>query len=191
MATTNLHELVGAVVRQCLTEGIDVELDGLGVFRHTDAGLVFVPAAGPRVFIAYVREDYAAAAQLYKALEAAGLQPWLDAEKLLPGQNWRGCVERAIDTSDFFIACFSSKSVRKRGQFPYEVRYALRTADRMPLDDVFILPVRLADCAVPSRIAWHVQSVDLFPDWNAGVATLVEAIRSEWASRQARASELG
>ena len=46
---------------------------------------VFVPAAGPRVFIAYVREDYAAAAQLYKALEAAGLQPWLDAEKLLPG----------------------------------------------------------------------------------------------------------
>jgi len=184
MATTNLHELVGAVVKQCLTEGIDVELDGLGVFRHTDAGLVFVPAAGPRVFIAYVREDYAAAAKLYEALEAAGLQPWLDAEKLLPGQNWRGGVERAIDNSDFFIACFSSKSVRKRGQFPYEVRYALRTADRMPLDDVFILPVCLAECAVPSRIAWHVQSVDLFPDWDAGIERLLEMLRREIRRRR-------
>ena len=98
------------------------------------------------------------AAKLYEALEAAGLQPWLDAEKLLPGQNWRGCIERAIDTSDFFIACFSSKSVRKRGQFPYEVRYALRTADRMPLDDVFMLPVRMADVRCPSqdRVAYAV-----------------------------------
>ena len=51
MATANLHELVGAVVRQCLTEGVDVELDGLGAFRHTDAGLIFVPAVGPRVLL--------------------------------------------------------------------------------------------------------------------------------------------
>src|SRR5438034_6632905 len=112
MATANLHELVGAVVRQCLTEGVDVELDGLGAFRHTDAGLIFVPAVGPRVFIAYAREDYHQAAKLYSALEDAGLQPWLDEKKLLPGQNWRRCIERAIDTSDFFIACFSSRSVR-------------------------------------------------------------------------------
>ena len=105
-----------------------VELDGLGTFRHTETGLAFVPAEGPRVFISYVREDYEAASKLYAELEAAGLRPWLDRKKLLPGQNWRGCVERAIDTCDFFIACFSSNSVGKRGQFPYEVRYALRTA---------------------------------------------------------------
>lgn len=188
MSTANLHELVGAVVKQCLTEGVDVELDGLGVFKHTDAGLVFVPVVEPRVFISYVREDFDQALALYESLEAAGLQPWLDAKKLLPGQNWRGCVERAIDTCDFFVACFSSKSVRKRGQFPYEVRYALRTADRMPLDDAFLMPVRLSDCKMPSRIAWNMQTLDLFPDWEAGVATLIGAIRSEWESRRARSS---
>jgi len=183
MSTATLHELVGAVVKQCLTEGIDVELDGLGTFRHTDAGLTFVPATGPRVFICYVREDFEYAARLYNELEAAGFQPWLDQKKLLPGQNWRRCVERAIDTCDFFIACFSSMSVRKRGQFPYEVRYALRSAERMPLDDVFVLPVRLGECRIPARIAWNMQSLDLFPDWTEGIEKLVAAIRCEWARR--------
>jgi hypothetical protein len=186
MSTANLHELVGAVVRQCLTEGIDVELDGLGVFKHTETGLTFVPAEGPRVFISYVREDYEAASKLYAELEAAGLRPWLDRKKLLPGQNWRGCVERAIDTCDFFIACFSSHSVKKRGQFPYEVRYALRTADRMPLDEVFVLPVRVSECRIPARIGWHMQHVDLFPYRDEGIRTLIEAIQAEWAGRQAR-----
>ena len=192
MATTNLHELVGAVVRQCLTEGIDVELDGLGVFRHTDAGLVFVPAAGPRVFIAYVREDYAAAAKLYEALEAAGLQPWLDAEKLLPGQNWRGCVERAIDTQRFlhrmffFEICAEARAISR-------TKFATRCGQRTVCRWMTCSSCRcgLAECAVPSRIAWHVQSSTCSRIGTQGVATLVEAIRSEWASRQARASESG
>src|SRR4028119_503134 len=127
MATTELRELVGSAVRQCLSEGVDVELDGLGVFRRTGTEVTFVPATAPRVFIAYVIEDFEHASALYSALLAAGFNPWLDRRKLLPGQNWRRCIERAIDTCDFFVACFSPRSVRKRGQFPYELRYALRT----------------------------------------------------------------
>lgn len=187
MATT-LQDLVGNAVRQCLAGG-DVELDGLGVFRRTDTGVTFVPASGPRVFIAYVIEDYEYAARLYSTLLAAGFNPWLDRKKLLPGQDWRRCIERAIDTCDFFIPCFSEHSVRKRGQFPYEVRYALRTGERMPLDDVFMLPVRLGGCNVPSRIAWQTQYVDLLPDWEKGTARLITSIRDEWEKRKARTSD--
>ena len=189
MQSQPLHELVGAAVKQCLDGGRDVELDGLGVFRRTSTGVAFLPDWGPRVFIAYVVEDYAYAARLYDALTEAGFHPWLDRKKLLPGQNWRRCIERAIDTSDFFVACFSSNSVRKRGQFPYEIRYALRSAERMPLDDVFVFPVRTGDCRVPSRISWNMQYVDLFPDWEQGIQTLVTSIRQEWENRQARISD--
>lgn len=189
MATTQLHEIVGEAVRQCLSDGVDVELDGLGVFRRTGTGVAFVPASGPRVFIAYVVEDYPHAARLYSALMAAGFNPWLDRKKLLPGQNWRKCIERAIDTCDFFVACFSPRSVRKRGQFPYEVRYALRSAERMPLDDVFVLPVRFGECNVPARIAWNMQYADFFPDWEKGAAQLVLSIEAEWERRKARASD--
>lgn len=188
MAITQLHAIVGEAVRQCLADGVDVEFDGLGVFRRTATGVEFVPVIGPRIFIAYVAEDYPRAAELYARLVAAGFHPWLDRKKLLPGQNWRRCIERAIDTCDFFIACFSPNSVRKRGQFPYEVRYALRSAERMPLDDVFVLPVRFGECNLPSRIAWSMQYADLFPDWEKGVDQLVEAIRADWERRKSTAS---
>jgi hypothetical protein len=189
MVTTQLQEVVGNAVRQCLSDGVDVELDGLGVFRRSGCGVTFVPASGPRVFIAYVVEDYQHATRLYSALLAAGFNPWLDRKKLLPGQDWRRCIERAIDTCDFFVACFSPRSVRKRGQFPYEVRYALRCAERMPLDDVFVLPVRFGECTVPSRISWQIQYADLLPDWDKGLNRLVESIRDEWEKRKSRTSD--
>jgi hypothetical protein len=185
---THLDEIVGEVIKHCIAEGIPVDLEGLGTFRRTDTGVAFEPTSGPRVFIAYVIEDYTHAVKLYRALARAGFNPWLDRKKLLPGQNWRRCIEHAIDTCDFFIACFSTKSVGKRGQFPYEVRYALRSADRMPLDDVFVVPVRLVECQIPKRIAWNMQYVDLFPDWEQGIMRLIASIRHEWESRQSRIS---
>ena len=189
MGTTPLQELVGNAVKQCLAEGADVQLEGLGVFRRVDGDVKFFAASGPRVFIAYVIEDYEHASRLYSALLQAGLNPWLDRKKLMPGQDWRRCIDRAIDTSDFFIACFSPGSVRKRGQFPYEVRYALRCAERMPLDDAFVLPVRLSECNVPTRISRQIQYADLFPDWDASVGRLIESIRAEWERRKARTSD--
>jgi hypothetical protein len=187
--SSQLDEIVGEVIKQCIAEGIPVDLEGLGTFRRTDTGVTFERTTGSRVFIAYVVEDYPCAVKLYQSLARAGFNPWLDRKKLLPGQNWRRCIEHAIDTCDFFVACFSSKSVGKRGQFPYEVRYALRTAERMPLDDVFIVPVRLAECQVPKRIAWNMQYVDLFPDWDQGVTRLVASLRHECENRQSRISD--
>ena len=184
MPRANLHVLVGEIMKQCLTEGIDVELDGLGVFRRgADGSIAFERTAGPRVFIAYVAEDFPLAVRLYHGLEAAGFNPWLDRMKLLPGQNWPRAIDRALETSDFVIACFSEQSTKKRGQFPYEVRIALRAAERMPLDDVYFLPVRLERCEVPKLIANQTQYVDMFPDWDDGLGELVKSISTDWGRR--------
>jgi hypothetical protein len=180
-------KLVGRALRECLRRGDAVELEGLGVFvPGSGAPGHFVAATAPRVFIAYVAEDRPAASRLYADLAAAGLSPWLDRRKLLPGQAWNRCIEHAIETSDFFIACFSATSSAKRGHFPYEVRYALRCAERMPLDDMFVLPVRLDDCTVPRMITAQTQCLDMFPDWNAGVSQLITSMRAEMLAREGR-----
>jgi hypothetical protein len=140
------------------------------------------------VFIAYAVEDLAFAERLFDDLTGAGMAPWLDRKKLMPGQSWSRCIERAIENSDFFIACFSTTSVTKKGQFPYEVRFALRWADRMPLDDVFLMPIRLNDCAVPRTISSNTQYVDVFPDWSAGVRELVRSMTDEFHHRLQRAA---
>ena len=98
----DLEEVANAVIGG-LAEGKPVEIDGLGVF-HPDAanGFRFEPRLLAQVFIAYVTEDAEAAGRLCDGLQAAGFSPWMDARKLLPGQNWPRAIENAIETSDFF-----------------------------------------------------------------------------------------
>lgn len=170
-------EQVARILGECLREGRPVEIDGLGVFRPSGTGgYEFVPRNEAKVFLAYVQEDLPAAERLYEALRAHHYDPWLDRRKLLPGQNWPRAIERAIDISDFFIACFSRRSVNKRGQFQSELRYALDCAARIPLEQVFFIPVRLERCHLPSRITSEIQYVDLFPDWDAGFRRVLSVL---------------
>jgi len=172
------------VVLQCLAAGKDVEIDGLGVFYPDAArGCRFEPSGLPQVFIAYVKEDTKAVERLCEALETAGFSPWTDARKLLPGQNWPRAIESAIETSDFFVACFSGNSVDKTGGFQSEVRFALDCARRVPLDEIFMVPVRLDGCCVPRSIQREFQYIDLFPDWDRGIRRLATMMRREVARR--------
>lgn len=177
---------VAEVVTRGLAAGRIVEIDGLGVF-YPDAqdGLRFEPQVQPQVFLAHVKEDAPKAARLYTELCAGGFSPWMDVRKLLPGQNWPRAIEGAIETSDFFVACFSCNSVRKRGGFQAEIRYALDCARQVPLDQIFIVPVRLDNCAVPRAVQAEFQWVDLFPDWDRGVALLKAMMRHEMKTRKA------
>jgi hypothetical protein len=175
----NIEDL-SRLVRGRLRWSKAVEVDGLGVFARNESGTIsFRRSAGPRIFIAYATEDGMAADRLFEALAAQGFSPWLDHRKLLPGQNWPRRIEDAFASSDFFIACFSGRSVGKRGGFQAEVRYALECAGKVPLDDVFLIPVRLDDCRVPARIQRETQYVDLFPDWEAGFALILRIIERQ------------
>ncbi len=172
---------VAHIVFDGLAAGKTVEIDGLGIFYPDSVeGFRFEPRDPlPQVFIAYVKEDRALAIRLYRDLEASGFSPWMDVRKLVAGQNWPRAIETAIDASEFFVACFSGKSVRKKGGFQAEIRYALDCARQVPLDEIFIVPVRLDNCAVPRTIRHELQYIDLFPDWNAGLDHLVAMMRRE------------
>jgi hypothetical protein len=173
-------EQIARVVRQCLTEGLSVEIDGLGTFLpDAQRGFRFHPHNRPKVFVGYVQEDAESAERLFEGLAAAGFDPWLDRRKLLPGQNWPRSIDEAIGTSDFFLACFSHRSVKKKGGFQAEIRYALDCTQRVPLDEIFLIPVRLDACPVPKRIQRETQYIDLFPDWDRGFRIMVTAMRRQ------------
>ncbi len=160
-----------------LREGAAIEIDGLGSFKLDRANKVaFQPNGRTRVFLAYAEEDRVAVKRLYLALQKAGFEPWMDQEKLLPGQNWARAIERAIDLSEFFVSCFSRQSATKRGHFQCELSYALSVASSVPTESIFLLPVRLDECQIPRDIAKKVHHVDLFPDWDRGVGELLKAM---------------
>ena len=173
------------IVIRSLAVGKAVEIDGLGTFYPDPLlGCRFEPRV--QVFIAYVREDLTVAERLYECLYAAGFSPWMDLRNLVPGQNWPRAIENAIETSDFFIACFSEYSVNKKGGFQAEIRYALDCARQLPLEQIFIVPVRLNGCSVPRSIQKEFQYVDLFPDWQQGMRRVLAMMRRETARRHPR-----
>ncbi len=178
-------EQVARIVRECLEQGGTVDIDGLGTFRpDSNGGFMFVPQTRLKVFLAYAAEDGAAANRLFEDLLRRGYDPWLDRKMLLPGQNWPRAIERAISVSDFFVACFSKHSLGKRGRFQWELRYALDSASRLPLEEVFFIPVRLEECRLPARITQEFQYVDLFPNWERGAAKIVTTMRRQARTRR-------
>lgn len=173
-------EELAVLICASLVRSSAVEVDGLGVFSRDAAGRISLRACNrPRVFIAYTMEDLGTAERLFESFLALDYAPWLDRRKLLPGQNWPHRIQEAIENADFFVPCFSRNSVHKRGGFQAEIRHALECGSRMPLDEVFIIPVRLDDCRVPGRIQRETQYVDLFPDWEAGLERIVAIIEAQ------------
>lgn len=116
-----------------------------------------------RVFLCHASQDKPVVRELYQRLNAEGwIAPWLDEEKLLPGQDWDMEIEKAVESADVVIVCLSNNSVTKEGYVQRELKFVLDIALEKPEGIIFIIPLRLEDCQVPRRIrSW--QYADYFP----------------------------
>jgi hypothetical protein len=127
-----------------------------------------------RVFLCHASGDKPAVRELYRRLKSDHLDPWLDEENLLPGQNWQVEITKAVQTADVVVVCLSSGSVNKAGYVQKEIKYALDRADELADDSLYVMPLRLEDCEVPARLKrWH--WVDLFAP--NGYIRLVSGLR--------------
>jgi hypothetical protein len=102
-----------------------------------------------QIFLAHASEDKDAVRRLYARLARRGFKPWLDEIDLIPGQNWRVEIPKAIKQSDAFVACLSRRSVEKTGYVQKEFRLALDAYAEKPPESIYIIPVKLDDCEVP------------------------------------------
>lgn len=116
-----------------------------------------------KVFLCHSKDDKPKVRELYQRLVADGFDAWLDEEKLMPGQEWDLEIRKAVRESDVVVVCLSNGSITKAGYVQKEIRFALDIADEQPEDAIFLIPARLENCEVPSRLVkW--QWVDLFEE---------------------------
>ncbi|MBI5296549.1 MAG: SUMF1/EgtB/PvdO family nonheme iron enzyme [Chloroflexi bacterium] len=103
-----------------------------------------------RVFLCHATEDRPAASELYQKLAAEPwIQPWMDTEDLLPGQDFDLEIYKALRDSDAILICMSQTSVSKSGYLNKEIRRTLDIADEKPEGSIYIIPVKFDDC-IPS-----------------------------------------
>lgn len=123
-----------------------------------------------RVFLCHASEDKPSVRKLYqKLLAEAWIDPWLDEEKLLPGQDWDREIEIALENADAVIVFISANSVSKEGYVQREVKRALDMAEEKLEGSIYIIPLRLDDSSLPRTLKkW--QYIDFFPTRNFQVA---------------------
>ena len=115
------------------------------------------------VFLCHSSQDKPVVRELRQRLMVAGwIDPWLDEEKLLPGQDWDAEIEAAVDAADAVIVFLSKNSVAKEGYVQKEIRRILNKAEEKTENTIFIIPLRVDDCAMPKSLRkYHYQ--DYFP----------------------------
>ena len=134
-----------------------------------------------KVFLCHASADKPAVRKLYRYLRSKGMDPWLDVEKLLPGQRWEAEIPKALYASDAIIVFLSKNSTTKEGYVQREIKFALDKALDMPEGRIFLIPARLEECELPESLKGY-QWVDLFQkNWN----------RRLMSSLNERAAQLG
>lgn len=136
------------------------------------------------VFLCHSSTDKPAARDSYKFLSSEPwIDPWFDEESLKPGQNWKFEIEKAIDNADVVIVFLSRSSLTKEGFIQKEIKHVFDKADEKPPGTLYIIPVRVEECAVPERLA-HLHWIDISIDNNTWFSRLLDSLES-------RAKDLG
>jgi len=133
-----------------------------------------------KVFLYHALGDRDAVRDLYLRLIKDGVDAWLVKERLLPGQDWRHEIHKAVREADVVVVCLSERF--KQAEFRQkEVRVAFDTAIEQLEGESFIIPACLEECDQlenPEERQW----VDLFEE--AGYEMLMHAL-------QVRADRIG
>jgi len=129
---------------------------------------------GTNIFLIHAHSDREIVNRLYQRMVRDGLNVWLDAERLQPGQNWQNEIRNAILRCDVVIVCLTHNFDKQQGYRHEELKLALEKADFLPKDKISIIPVRLEKCDMPESLG-YLHRVDLFKP--GGYKKLVKALK--------------
>lgn len=138
------------------------------------------------VFLSYCRENQGEVARLHDDLLKSGESVWWD-QDILPGQDWKYQIRKAMKRSYAVVACFSKEFAARSQSGVYPELYDSITAYRQQVPgSVFIIPVRLSECEIPDIAIDNIRSlnglqfVDLFPEdcRITGLNHLLQALKS-------------
>ena len=129
---------------------------------------------GPLIFLSHSGEDTQAAKELARHIEQAGLEVWLDVERLTPGDRWGQKIEEGLLQATALVVYVGKSGVRH--WVDQEVRVAL---DRSTKEQGFRLIPVLGDGSNPEELPPFLkqyQWLDLRQGWSdaAQLKALIE-----------------
>lgn len=125
------------------------------------------------VFISYARENKSEAERLYMDLRKNEINAWIDSRCLLPGENWQNTVRKTIRNARYFLLLISKYSINKRGYVQKEIKEALKIKEEFPIDQIFLIPVRLDDTIPIDEDLQNLNWVDLHKSYRPALKRIL------------------
>ena len=137
------------------------------------------------VFISYVRDNSTVVDRLVNDLKRSKIDVWKDRENIYPGVNWKIAIKSAIQSGQYFIACFSKEfHSRTRTHMREELNIAIEELRLRPQESKWFIPVLIDDTDIPlyeinpTYDLNHIQAVEMFDDWNDGIRRILSVVGS-------------
>jgi len=96
------------------------------------------------VFFCYARKDYRIVKQITSAINSAGYTSFVDAECILPGENFIETIQNQLYKCKAFVCIVSENAVMSEF-FIKEVSYAVSIGK-------FIIPIKIDDSPITDRL---------------------------------------
>ena len=139
------------------------------------------------IFVVYSREDSTIVHSIYRRLERAGYDVWIDTNDIQGGARWRDSIEEAISKADFVLLMLSSSVIKKPQHQQAETELA-NTREKK------IIPVLIDNIPTPVKgfevVLSGLQYVPLYGSFEKGIASLLAALGDEPGKRKRGAREL-
>jgi len=121
----------------------------------------------PWLFLSYARQDVTQVSKLRDALDKAGFNVWMDADRLGCGDHYREKIRGHIEQCFLFLPVISKTTeMRTEGFFILEWKWALERLQQMRSDRTFIIPVLLDDFRIDQTVGIPQE----FKDKQVGIA---------------------
>jgi TIR domain-containing protein/uncharacterized protein DUF3298 len=128
------------------------------------------------VFLSYASPDRDRVLAIYDFLSANGVGVWMDARRILPGQNWEFEIRRALDAAAAVVVFISQNSVDRTGYVQRELRMVIDKLHERPVHRIYAVPVILnPEVPVPDALK-HLHCLTLAGPHDQ--ASLLQAVRT-------------
>ena len=129
--------------------------------------------AEPWVFISFSSHDLSTAERVWRELKLRHIPCWISSRHIRPGEDFQQSIVSAMERTKVCVLIFSTHTNDSA-----EVKKELAIANHLGLA---IMPVRIEDTQAGGAMRYQLtnrQYVDLFVDWEEGLARLAAAIRA-------------
>jgi TIR domain len=138
---------------------------------------------GARIFLSHASADKVFVRGLAVDLTALGYRPWLDEWEILGGESIPSRISEGLEEADFVLVVLSKSSTASLWvESEWQAKYWKEISERQ----VFIVPLLLDDCSIPTLLAPK-KYIDFRGDYSEAIEALAKSLAGHARKRKAKA----